>query len=52
MKGNVISNPWHIPIRFILYIVTELKLKIYTRIIREKGLAVGLLGAATTLKLP
>ena len=52
MKDNIISNTWHNPIKSILYIVTEFKLKIYTWLIWEKGLAVGLVGAPTTLKLP
>ena len=52
MKGNIKSNTWHTAIEFILYIVAEFKLIIYTQIIWEKGLAVGLVGAPITLKLP
>ena len=52
MKENRMSNSWHTSIRFIPYIVTEFKLKIYTWFIWEKVLAVGLVGAPITLKLP
>ena len=41
MKGNRMSSTWHAPIKFILYIITEFKLKIYTQRIWEKGLVVG-----------
>ena len=52
MKDNRMSKTWHNPIEFILYIVTELKLKIYTWLIWEKELVVGLVGAPTMLELP
>ena len=51
MKDNRIGNIWHYPIKFFLYIITEFKLKIYTQLIWEKGLARGLVGAPTMLKL-
>ena len=53
MKDSSISNTWNtLIIKFILYIITEFKPKIYTKLIWENGLAVGFVGAPTTLKLP
>ena len=49
------SNTWHTwdtPIKFIFYILTKFKLKIYTQLIWQKGLAVKLVGVPTTIKLP
>ena len=52
MKGNRISNTWYIFINFILDIATEFKLKIYTQLISEKRLTVGLVVASSMLKFP
>ena len=52
MKGKRISKTGYSPIIFILYIVTEIKLKIYTQIFWKNRLPVRLVEAPTTFKLP